>query len=168
LSTEVKGPEAIVLGVKTIFETYLPTKLQALDEEFEDFTLPALQAVYAGGSSGRTVWPSITIGDADLDLVAPLAASDYSHLPIDATCLYLEEGEGRQRLMQVLWRYQRAMIEVLWENRVQPDYWLDVVRVQHIAAGPFPVVDSPDSQQVLGWGAAKGLRAWFLVHQSYY
>ena len=160
--SEIKGPEPIADRVAEILKSEMPSKLAALDALFRDFTLRAIQAYYIGDSDGKYVWPCITISDAEPETLAAVSDGRYLAWPLEIAILDLDEGGGYQRLTRSLWRYQRAVTEILHTHKTEAGYWLGIPRIEPITRGPYPVLEVPE-QMVL----VKGVRAWFLSTETF-
>lgn len=160
--SEIKGPEPIADRVAEILESEMPSKLAALDALFRDFTLRAIQAYYIGGSGGKYVWPSVTIRDAFPETLAAVSDGRYLAWPLEIVILNLDEGGGYQRLIRSLWRYQRAVTEILHSHKTETGYWLGIPRIEPLVEGPYSVDEAPNEYALF-----KGVRAWFLSTETF-
>lgn len=149
------GPEPIADHILATLEAQMPTKIAGINAATQDFTLPGIQAYYLGDSDGKYVWPSIAISETDPESLAVYSGGAYMAYPFEIAALNVDTGGGYQQMVRSLWRYQRCIVEILYEHRYQEDYWLDINGIALMHRGPWPV----DEHQ--GFALIKGVRAWF-------
>jgi hypothetical protein len=148
----MKGIEPIMDQVKHILDTELSAWLNLVDADHIDFALPDIAAVYIeAADSPMPQYPCIYLQEVmpELTRASGLAIVDY----FLAAIVYDEaDAYGIERLSRRLWRYERAIGELMRTHQLEPGYWtgLGLEDIQ-----PSPPL--PTTEQETTYGRRRGV-----------
>lgn len=135
----MKGPEPIFDHLKAILANDLSAYLNLLDLEYADWALPDIQAVYIEDSESSVVtYPAIYLqqnADPEMNKASGSAAVTYLvDVIVCDECALL----GLEHLTRNLWRYARAIAELLRLHQYQIGYWDNLQVVQFLISPTLP------------------------------
>jgi hypothetical protein len=158
----MKGPEPIFLKIKDILTDELAAYQDLLDLEYADWVLPEIQGYYIEDSDGPiTALPAVYLQqnqDPEIVRASGSAAAGYF---VDVIACDECDLQGLELLTTRLWRYQRAIGDVLRQHQYEAGYW-DNLQIWALLGSP-PL---PGREDAVYW-RAMGVRVRCQVLEDY-
>ncbi len=120
--------EGAVNAVKTYLSTNMAAKLNTLDAEYGDFTLDDISQWYVAELTAIPAYPvALILGDATAMLSEGEGWLRSSHI---VTIVCLATDQDAEQLRRRLYRYIRAVVELLKEGRASLGYTVVFERLE--------------------------------------
>ena len=120
--------EAVIDVIKAYLETNMAAKLDELDTEYGDFVLADIDKYYVAELSAIPEYPSILIlGESTRPVTEGAGWMNADHT---LTVVALATDQDTERLRRRLYRYMRAIIELLVAARTSEGYVINIDGVE--------------------------------------